>query len=66
MNQKFKNETNSNVNSQTEKIGNVTQKENQFFQNSTKEKENENEKLRFLKIIQIKIYQIWQKIKQIY
>ena len=61
-----KNETNSNVNSQTEKIGYVTQKENQFFQNSTKEKEYENEKLRFLKIIQIKIYQIWQKIKQIY
>ena len=40
-----KNETNSNINNQTEKIGNVTQKENQFLQNSTKEKENETEKI---------------------
>ena len=38
------NETNSNVNNQTEKKGNEAQKENQSLQNSIKEKERETEK----------------------
>jgi len=43
-----KNETNSNINKQLVKNGNVTQKENQFLQNSTKEKEKETEKVEIL------------------
>ena len=48
-NQAIKNETNSNVNNQTEKSGKVTQKEIHSLQNSTKEKENETEKVEIFK-----------------
>jgi len=44
-NENFKNETNSNVNNHTEKSSKETQKENHSLQNSTKEKENETEKI---------------------
>ena len=40
-----KNKTNSYVNNKTGKSGNISQKENQFLQNSIKEKERETEKV---------------------
>ena len=45
---KIENEPNSNINNQTEKIGNLTLKEKQSLQNSTKEKERETEKVEIL------------------
>ena len=69
-NQPLKNEskieTNSNINIQIEKKSNETQKEDQFLQNITKEKEREAEKVEILENNPSKIYQIWQKIEQIY
>ncbi len=40
--------TNISINNQTERSGNVIQKENQSLQNSTKEKERETEKVEIL------------------